>query len=515
MIRIWSLPVLVLVMLAPCVLARADTRRVAVVVGNNQGSGAQPALRFAESDAEKLAMVLRELGDVRPDDLSLLQGASAERVRMAVRAARAKVNEAHAQGNRAVVVFYFSGHSDGLALELGRQRLGFAEIRTLLEATGADLRVAIVDTCKSGSLLAVKGGTPSPAFQIRLSDELDSKGEALLTSSAASELALESREIGGSFFTHHLVSGLRGAADRSGDGRVTLAEAYDYAFARTVSATARTVIGPQHPTYAYRIAGEGELVLARLGRSNAGAELSLPREFERVVVLDGKSERVLAEVTSAFSGPLALPEGPVRVLGFRDGRVFERKLTLSRGQRQSLDGSGFQVVERMHLLGKGGERDGGELDAPFTRPIGVTLSGGATQGVAAQLGVVPGVRVGLELGALSGVTVAAQATSGRGPTFRETTPSAAVGGRYGRRFGHLAFFAGAEVGGGAVLQRADGKRYASGLGYIAPVLGAAYQLQPAVAAFAQFSYAVQLLRRDGALDTNFVPAAWLGLRVAP
>ena len=56
-------------------------------------------------------------------------------------------------------------------------------------------------------------------------DDLASTGEALLTSSAADENALESKEIRGSFFSHHLVSGLRGAADSSGDGQVTLAEA--------------------------------------------------------------------------------------------------------------------------------------------------------------------------------------------------------------------------------------------------------------------------------------------------
>ena len=52
----------------------------------------------------------------------------------------------------------------------------------------------------------------------------------MITSSAAREAALESAEIEASFFSHHLISGLRGAADTSGDGLVTLAEAYQYAF---------------------------------------------------------------------------------------------------------------------------------------------------------------------------------------------------------------------------------------------------------------------------------------------
>jgi hypothetical protein len=72
--------------------------------------------------------------------------------------------------------------------------------------TRADVRVAIVDGCQSGALVG-KGGARAPGFEIRLIDQLDASGEAMLTSSAADELALESREIRGSFFTHHLVSG--------------------------------------------------------------------------------------------------------------------------------------------------------------------------------------------------------------------------------------------------------------------------------------------------------------------
>ena len=44
------------------------------------------------------------------------------------------------------------------------------------------------------------------------------------------EAAQESDRICASYFTHYLVSGFRGAADLSGDGKVTLNEAYQFAF---------------------------------------------------------------------------------------------------------------------------------------------------------------------------------------------------------------------------------------------------------------------------------------------
>src|SRR5439155_1760197 len=105
------------------------------------------------------------------------------------------------------------------------------------------------------------------------------------------ELALESREIRGSFFTHHFVSGLRGAADASGDGRVTLAEAYEYAFSRTVSATSGTVVGPQHPAYDYRLSGKGDFVLTDLLRPSG--VLELPAGYDRLLVLAEPREQVV------------------------------------------------------------------------------------------------------------------------------------------------------------------------------------------------------------------------------
>ena len=47
----------------------------------------------------------------------------------------------------------------------------------------------------------------------------------LLSSSGADELSQESRALAGSVFTHHLVSGLRGAADENGDERIAQGEA--------------------------------------------------------------------------------------------------------------------------------------------------------------------------------------------------------------------------------------------------------------------------------------------------
>ncbi len=369
---------LVLLAALACVLpAAAATRRFAVIVANNRGAEGQPTLQFAEADAEKLALVLTELGGVAAADLSLLRGIAPSGVRGALGSVAEKVRQVHAAGaDRAIVIFYYSGHSDGESLELGQDRLGFAELRTLLSSTGADIRVVLLDSCRSGALLALKGGQPAPAFQIRLSDEIASSGEALISSSASDEMALESREIKGSFFTHHLVSGLRGAADTSGDGRVTLAEAYEYVFKRTVTATAATTIGPQHPGYTYRLSGEGELVLTDLNVRTA--RLTIPTGLDRALIIDRRSERVLAEVGPGGASSLALPSGDYLVRATVGRSAMAATLHLRDGEQRTVSAAELSPAAVERATGKG-----------FLQPeIAIwSLSVGASDGVADGMGM--------------------------------------------------------------------------------------------------------------------------------
>ena len=110
---------------------------------------------------------------------------------------------------------------------------------------------------------ASRAAASSRRFAIARRRSLPGDGLAFLTASSASEDAQESDELRGSFFTHALVSGLLGAADRDGDGAVVLDEAYRYAYEATLRATSRTFAGTQHPTFRYDFRGQGELVLTR------------------------------------------------------------------------------------------------------------------------------------------------------------------------------------------------------------------------------------------------------------
>jgi uncharacterized caspase-like protein len=65
-------------------------------------------------------------------------------------------------------------------------------------------------------------------------------GLVWLFASDTGEAAQESDELRGALFTHYWVSGLRGAADANGDGRVTLAESYDFAYSQTLYRSAQS-----------------------------------------------------------------------------------------------------------------------------------------------------------------------------------------------------------------------------------------------------------------------------------
>src|SRR5262249_26036883 len=121
------------------------------------------------------------------------------------------------------VIFYYSGHSDGGGLLLPEGGpFSYVQLRAALDRVPAELPIALLDSCAAGELTRLKGGTPTPSFLVDPSSL--ARGHAFLTSSSAEEAAQESDQIGSSFFTHYLVSGLRGAADTTGDGRITLLE---------------------------------------------------------------------------------------------------------------------------------------------------------------------------------------------------------------------------------------------------------------------------------------------------
>lgn len=278
-----------------------------VAIGNNTGDAGDVALRYAESDARTFAAALQQLGGVSADRVRLILDSDAATARRTLDDVRAAI--AAAEGSTALVVYY-SGHADATALHMAGSHLSFDTLRRLVQDNPASLRLLVVDACRSGGVSRVKGGGAVETFAVTAPGEAVPEGFAVLTSSAAGESSQESDHLGASFFSHHLVAGIRGAADRDDDRRVTLSEAYDYAYSQTVRSSGRT-LQRQHPTYAFGFKGKGGLVLAELDRHDRRAGTLRLREASVYVVRDRHAAGPLvAEVAPERDGAaLYLPAG--------------------------------------------------------------------------------------------------------------------------------------------------------------------------------------------------------------
>lgn len=283
----------------------ADTHRFAVIVGNNLGHDPTARLRYAENDASKLHNVLMELGDFAEDNLELLLGEDVSRVRRAFKQMEYRSRLIRQKGgSRTLFVFYFSGHADGGKLELGQSSLEFDELKQMLASFDSDIRIAFLDSCESGRLIATKGGKRGSEYEIEVQNEVSSKGYAIITSSAHDEMSQESAEIRGAYFTHYLVSALRGAADESVDGKVTVVEAYQHAYSRTLARTSTTLAGSQHPMYHFQLEGRGDIVLTRTDRANARIAVET-NQIGRLVLVNSVGQKMVAE-TALIPGRTAL-----------------------------------------------------------------------------------------------------------------------------------------------------------------------------------------------------------------
>ena len=346
---------LVAVLLLVCARVEAaggvPLRRFALTVAANDGGPAREPLQYAERDALALSTLLEQLGGVDRADTQRLVQPRAHDVTAAFEALAARVRAAEREGIRTEVVFYYSGHSDDTALLLGPDRLEYRALRRLLEELPTQVRIAILDSCASGAFTREKGGVRRPPFMVDASTEV--RGHAFLTSSSADEAAQESDRIGGSFFTHYLVSGLRGAADTSGDRKITLTEAYRFAFEETLARTARTQYGSQHPAYEIRLAGTGDLVMTDLRSTQA--ELVLEESVAgRVFVWDGQ-HKLLAEVDKLTGRRviLALPPGSYRVELAHGARFLASDARPLTGATSSLSQSSFHEIPREATLARG------------------------------------------------------------------------------------------------------------------------------------------------------------------
>ena len=355
----------------------APPTRILLSIGQNIGIESDEPLRYAERDAQHVAELFTAIGDVAPSRRYLVTDASAERVREVLAEIRGRSIEL----GDVILIVYVSSHADPRGLHRGGSVLSFSELRPLLASVPARLRLLITDACTSGTLIRTKGGRAIKPFAIDLEGGHDLAGQVVITSTGSNEPAQEWEALGGSLFTHHLLSGLRGAADRNADGRVTLFEAYSYSYDHTLAASTGASAGSQHPSHEIDLRGAGDLVLTRPGGRSSGLQLGASLEG-RYVVTSVASDELIAEVDKVRGQPVRLALDPGRYLVRKPEGSFVRvgELLVLPDSLVALDEADMDQLPYAEVARRGSDP---------RRTWAVEVGGGVRSGIVDGAGITP------------------------------------------------------------------------------------------------------------------------------
>lgn len=230
----------------------------AVVVGVSQYKDASKNLKYADKDATDFYNFMKspQGGALTDEHITLLTNEKATRGNI-IKALNEKFN--HAFEDDMVVLFIAShGQPDPVGNEvyflnydaesdnLGGTAVSQIDIEKVFQRTRAKKKIWFADACHSGGA-GLQVRADHTALTNKLLSEIanSSNGMALLTASSSSEYSYEDAKWGGGHgvFTHYLLRGMKGEADKDANGLVDLRELYEFVY-RQVS---HDTNGQQHP----------------------------------------------------------------------------------------------------------------------------------------------------------------------------------------------------------------------------------------------------------------------------
>jgi hypothetical protein len=207
-----------------------DVKIWAVVVGAATYTH-MPTLRYTDDDAYQLYAFLKSpQGGALPDErvrLLIDEDATYHNIVDAMESTllRADHND--------VIVFYFSGHGlEGSFLPIDfdgyNNQLKHRDIKRLLERSQAKHKLVLADACHSGGLLSQKSPLRTDLQRYYRAFEQTNGGMALMMSSKGEEYSLEDGGLRSGIFSHFLIRGLKGEADRDGNLIVSVRELFNF-----------------------------------------------------------------------------------------------------------------------------------------------------------------------------------------------------------------------------------------------------------------------------------------------
>jgi formylglycine-generating enzyme required for sulfatase activity len=263
------------------------TSKFALVIANTDYQDASFAkLTAPGKDAEEFAQILSGAELAAFEDVQVLLNERESQIRRSI--ARFFADRRRDD----LLLLYFSGHG----IRNGQGQLFLAASDTeiaILEATGipADFityamnnsrsqrQLLILDCCNSGAFAhgSKSGSAVGKSMGIASAFEGSGFGRVVLTATDATQFAWEGDQVIGetqkSVFTHFLIEGLKGAADRNGDGCVDVDELYEYAYEQVVRRTPKQTPGK----WSYK--QQGDIVLRENLKPRDVTPVPLPPEL--------------------------------------------------------------------------------------------------------------------------------------------------------------------------------------------------------------------------------------------
>ncbi len=203
----------------------------AVVVGVARYSH-MPVLKYTDDDAYQIYAFLKspEGGALPDNQIKVLVDEDATRSNI-LRTMRRTFLQADEND---VVVLYFSGHGlQGSFLPVDfdgfNNKLDHEDVKKIFGQTKAKHKLCLADACHSGSLMAARNGSvPSTLTNYYKAFQKSKGGTALLLSSKGDEYSLEDHGLRQGIFSHFLIKGLKGEADKNRNNIISIQELYNF-----------------------------------------------------------------------------------------------------------------------------------------------------------------------------------------------------------------------------------------------------------------------------------------------
>ena len=190
-----------------------------------------PVLRFSDDDAYRLLAFLKspEGGAIPDQQIKLLidEDATRENIIDALQEQFGRADE------NDMVMLYYSGHGiNGSLLPINfdgfNNKLYHDEIVQIMESSKAKHKLCLIDACYAGSMQEVKSDfiTGINNFYGRLNQERG--GTAMILSCKEREVSLEDSGLRQGIFSHYLMKGLKGMADKNNNKVVSIIELFEF-----------------------------------------------------------------------------------------------------------------------------------------------------------------------------------------------------------------------------------------------------------------------------------------------